>query len=372
MMSSSHSRSGPSAPRDGPRGRSMPRSPGLVLLAIALLTVACVTPRNAAHGSSPRRSRPVNTTQPPDSTVAAAKLSSLIQDVRRSAGHRYAMQDNVGNSMDGLTIISRPHGGYLGVYHYEQAGTFTTALATSTDLLNWNRRVELSADASQPDIVALSDGGYLLAVEADSDGISDPASRWLRFLHYPDGPALLTATPDGTFDAPHTLGGRYAGAEGTPDIEAATLTPDISHSVIQISFHYLDGKLDREGRGTLLDFSKWSTSPDTALDQALSRAGAHGKHGDRDVLSYQGAELTLVEAQKQLDGPWNLYLFDRHDSTTWRLNITTHHGSHAFGNPSLGTLPGPGATTVLVVTTFIPQPGDAAGEAGELLYYLRL
>ena len=36
---------------------------------------------------------------------------------RATTGHRYAVTDSAGNTMDTVKIITNPAGGYLGVYH---------------------------------------------------------------------------------------------------------------------------------------------------------------------------------------------------------------------------------------------------------------
>src|SRR2546428_475820 len=55
--------------------------------------------------------------------------------------------------------------------------------------------------------------------------------------------------------------------EGTPNIYAATLNPDIRHSVINVGFHYhRDCQLDQEARGTLTNFSTWTAQADSNVN----------------------------------------------------------------------------------------------------------
>jgi hypothetical protein len=52
------------------------------------------------------------------------------------------------------------------------------------------------------------------------------------------------------------------------------------------------------------------------------------------------------------------------------LNLDGQQASSSFGNPTVQVEPSPtGSGKVLVVTTFVFSAGDAADDAGELLYY---
>lgn len=295
-------------------------------------------------------------------------LASLVSDAGGATTVRAQLHDDQGHSMDGLKVITGPQGGYLGVYHFRQAGTFVTALATSANLVDWVLVRDLSAHASQPTIVALAGGGFLVAVEADNSGLTAHPSRWLRFLHYPGLDALTAGRSDRAFDAPDTLGSE----QGTPGIDSVTAGADLSRSTVQVTFHYMARGTDREARGTLRGFTRWSAAPDTALDAALDRAGATGKHGDRDAITYRGRRLELVEAQDHPDGRWRVYLYDRVTRVARQVVIRTPKGSQAEANPTISDVLLPDGTAALVMTVFIPQDGAAPGEAGELLYVRRL
>ena len=73
-------------------------------------------------------------------------IQTILGDVVGSTGHRYALTDSAGNTMDTVKIITNPAGGYLGVYH---TGTRMN-LATSTDLLTWVFRRTLDAQPPNP------------------------------------------------------------------------------------------------------------------------------------------------------------------------------------------------------------------------------
>jgi len=155
-------------------------------------------------------------------------IQTLLGDVVGSTGHRYAVRDSAGNTMDTLKIITNPAGGYLGVYHTGNA----VKLATSTDLMTWVFRLTLDSQATQPTISALPTGGFLTATElndlAGSGGL-------LRLRHYANLSALLAGTVNRERTIPRSLS---ACNEGTPNIYSASLTPDIDHSIIDVGFHY--------------------------------------------------------------------------------------------------------------------------------------
>ena len=302
-------------------------------------------------------------------------LMALITDVTAANAYRYGLRDSAGSSMDTLKVIRDSAGRYLGVYHTLIGGAFHVKLATSSDLLTWTYRTDLDMHASQPTIAATSDGGYLLAEEADNNGLVATSATWLRFRHYASFTSLLAAAPDDTFNAPHTLVSTTGGAEGTPNIYSASLSPDLSHSVIDIGFHYFkDAFVDRQARGTLVNFSAWSTGAEPQIDSAITTLGVAGNIGDRDSTVFDGARLNIHEGQLTRGdwSSWRVFLYNQVTGHAVRLPVRTHKGSVSFANPSYSILTGPTGTRVIVVTLFLPVSGAAAGEAGELLYFRQL
>jgi Bacterial Ig domain len=161
--------------------------------------------------------------------------------------------------------------------------------------------------------------------------------------------------------------------EGTPNIYAATLQPDLDHSIINVGFHYFKGcDVDRQAIGTLTNFSSWKTQTDANLNTLFTKLGTIGGNvGDRDALLYQGRPYSLVEAQntKNSFGTWRPYLFDRTANSLTRLALRTHGGSTAFGNPTYTELRLPAGRRGFVATQFIFSEGAAQGEAGSLFYH---
>ena len=304
--------------------------------------------------------------------AASPELVALLQDVQAADGYRYGTTDDLGMWMDTAKIVPGPPGtGYLAVYHHLIGGVFNVRLATSTDLLHWRYVATLENDASQPTIAELSGGGFLVAYEKTGRGAACGGSgSCLAFQHYPDRDALLAGTEARSVAVNRTLSSCN---EGTPNIYAATLHPDLDHSIINVGFHYFKGcDVDRQATGTLTNFSSWKTQADANLNTLFTSLGTIGGNvGDRDALLHQGRPYSLVEAQdtKNNFGTWRPYLFDRTANSLTRLQITTHAGSTSFGNPTYTELMLPGGDRGFVSTQFIFSEGAAKGEAGPLFYY---
>ncbi len=309
------------------------------------------------------------------SVAPATEMAALITDVTTADAYRYGLHDSAGSSMDTLKVIRDSAGRYLGVYHTLISGAFHVKLAMSTDLLTWTYRVDLDTHASQPTMAATSDGGYLLAEEADNNGLVATSATWLRFRHYANFADLVAGASDATFNAPHTLVSTTGGAEGTPNIYSASFSPDLSHSVIDIGFHYFkDAVVDRQARGTLTNFSAWSTRTEPQIDSAIMALGVTGNIGDRDSVVFEGSRLNIHEGQVTPGdwSSWRVFLYDPSSARAVRISVRTHKGSISFANPSYSILMGPTGSQVILVTLFLPVSGSATGEAGELLYLRKL
>jgi Bacterial Ig domain len=304
--------------------------------------------------------------------AASPELVGLLQDVKNSEGHSYGTVDSQRIGMDTAKIISGPSGGgYLAVYHHLMGSAFHVRVATSTDLLRWEYAATLESGASQPTIAKLSDGGYLVAYEkSGGGGYCGGSGSCLAFEHFPSLADLLNGDEDQSMAVPRTLSSCN---EGTPNIYAATLHPDLDHSIINVGFHYFRScDVDRQAIGTLTNFSSWKTQVDTNLNSRFTNLGTIGGNvGDRDAFLYQGRPYSLVEAQgtKNKFATWRPYLFDRTANTLTRLTLTTDAGSTSFGNPTYSELKLPGGKWGFVATQFIFSEGAAPGEAGPLFYY---
>jgi hypothetical protein len=314
---------------------------------------------------------------PGSAQAGEAELMNLVQDVRSASGYRYGARDDRGDSMDGLKILNNPAGGYVGVYHITVAGQRHVRVGTSTDLLNWKARTVLANNGSQPTITRLTDGAFLVVYEQEVGCIgagappTAPKGRCLRFLHYPNVTALLTRRSDASFQAKRTLSGC---AEGTPNIYAAHLNPDLSHSRIRVGFHYNRWcKFDRQALGTLINFNTWKAEVPQAPNATVQALGAQGHIGDRDSIWFDGVSYRLIEGQLVHNdfGSWRNFLYSQNFGAKL-LHLRTHRGSTAFANPTATRVGAPGGGEAIVLTQFIPLGGAAPGEAGELIYYKRI
>jgi hypothetical protein len=320
----------------------------LFVSALLVAALACIADRPAAG-------------QTPDD-AARMELQGIIENVTQATARRYQVHDSMGHSMDTAKIIQDPAGGYLAVYHTLINGQFVASLATSADLMNWAFQKQLGSNASQPYITALTDGGYLVAWE------QTPANH-LAFRYYKSRSDLLNGIASRSFDAPMTLS---SCAEGTPNIYSAILAPDIDHSTIDAGAHYFSNcDVDRQQRGTLVNFSSWTTSVQTSYNNTILKFGVAGNIGDRDGAWFNRFQFGIIEGQftKGDFGSWRSFLFDFQNGNATELSIKTDGGSTAFANPSMTNLVAPNGQSAIMTTLFLPSQGAAQGESGELVYY---
>jgi hypothetical protein len=305
---------------------------------------------------------PITLAQNP-SDAMRKEFEGWVQSVTTSDAHEYNATDSAGNPMDTAKIIADPAGGYLAIYHTEEAsGTFIVYLATSTDLMHWTYQAQLGTNASQPYITYLPDGGFVTAWE-------QTPNNHIHFNYYASRAALLVGTAAKTFDAPMTLS---TCAEGTPSIYSATLSPNINQSTLDVGGHFYDNCVaDREQRGTLTNFESWTTSVQTGLNNALLAFGPEGNIGERDALNYRGFSLGLIEGQFTSGdwGSWRIFCYDYQTGNADELNIVTDGGSQSFGGPKVTNIIAPNGKPAIVVTLFVFGQNNAPGEAGELIYY---
>jgi hypothetical protein len=274
--------------------------------------------------------------------------------VAGATAFRYGATDDLGHELDTLKVLAAPDGkGFVGLYHSHRAVGYDVHLATSTDLMRWTWRVTLAEGASMPTIVPASDRGYVVAWE------TDPPNH-LGFAYYETWEDLLRGDPAKTLDAPRRLS---SCAEGTPNLYAASST------WLDVGFHYYrDCTHDRQARGTS-DWTSWSPVRQPGLDQAIEALGGTGGIGDRDTLTFEGVDFTIVEAQLVNEDwtTWRLFLLDETGDVE-RLDVRSHSGSVAFTNPTMELVEIDGRDALLV-TLFVPQEGASGLEAGQLLYY---
>ena len=328
---------------------------------------------------------------------SAVWLSEAISTVTEATDHRYGARDDRGATLDGLKVI-RARGRYVGVYHAPGGSSFDVHVATSPDLMTWTRRATLDVDASQATL-ARAGRGFVVAYEKAFTADVLPLTRLpqeldvangllgrirIRFRHYPTLDRLLGGDHGRQFTAPRTAA---LTAEGTPHIESVTTNRGIGRSRIEVGLHHFadtDGDLfpdaDRQGTGTLTNFRQWNDGDDPAVNDAfLGLRTLHpgfesapvGNIGDREAVGSSDGRMALHEAQYRPGewGTWRLFLRHVASQVVSPVDVQTHGGSTAFGNPSLTRLRLPDGTHALFASMFVFSEGAAAGEAGSLIFY---
>lgn len=356
------------------------RSLTLVLAGlVVMLLVIALAPRHRSGCST--RALPAPTAQ-----AAARWLSLALTEVPcpRSGRVAYALRDDTGEPVDVLDPIDDPAGGYLGVFHSptgaRTAAGYRIALDHSTDLIHWRRLGVLDpSGASMPALAAVPGGGFLLAYEkvrGHDNGI--------RVRFYTSRDALLAGSYARQVDLPLRLS-RYS--NGTPSFLSVDWRGGPMRSVITLAFHYETaapgGKpgADREATGVLRGLRSWSAAPDASVDARLSALGFTGNHGDLRQFALLGRLWRVYEAQERFGdfGSWHVLLdqpgAQAGDQQLAPLRLLTRSGRFAtsFGNPVVAVVRAPGGSgQALVATLFVFGAGEAARDAGELVYYERL
>ena len=304
---------------------------------------------------------------------AALKLANLL-DPRLAASFDADVKDNLGRSLDGLDVIAAAPGSpsrYIGVYHSLVGAVYLTQLATSDDLRQWTHVRDLDAHASQPSIVALPDGGYLVGLERDTPDAQYISTSNLVVHHYASWAALSAGVADATANIPRTLAQT---AEGTPALQVVSWN-GVQSSQIAISFHYLKNiSVDRQASGTLTNFVSWAAVAETAVNDVFIGLGTRGNLGDRAEIAFEGHRFAVLEAQsiKGDFGSWRWYLYDRDRAEARLLALRAPAGSYAFGNPTVKVLPGPDGQPLMLISGYAFAQGAAPAEAGQFIALRRL
>jgi hypothetical protein len=334
----------------------------------------------------------------------ADDLRAAFEDVPGASAYRYGATDDRGLGLDGLKVIEAD-GRYLGVHHswVPTHSRFEVSVATSDDLLQWSHAATLDSDAAQPTIAALPGGGYVVAYELGRPALLSPsrevdqllapaapvqrlgrATVRLRFRRYPSREALLAGRHDREFTAPLTLSPT---AEGTPSIVSADSSGGAAGLRIEVGLHYFADEngdsypdVDRQATGVLTGFLRWEATAAAQLNAAFlglqrfhtgfSKPPA-GHIGDRDHVTVDGARLDVHEAQYRRNDflTWRPFLVDPPAPAPEPLEVRTHAGSRAFGNPTVTALTSPAGKPALFVSLFVFSEGAAPSESGPLLYY---
>ena len=279
--------------------------------------------------------------------------------------------------MDALDVLANPvvPRTYLGVYHVNLGNErFALRLASSRRPAGWCKIADLDADGGgMGTLRALSDGGFLLAYEAQRDAAQrqDRHERQAAPLPRRGGAAGGRATAERTL--PRRLSSTN---EGTPNFRGVAWHGSLASSRISLDFHYLDHgpklAVDREAHGTLDDgdvvgHARGGRRPG-AVEAGLSRqprrpAAVQLPEGRQDVARLRGAG---VRERHRLVAR---VLYDVAARRLKQLRVATPRASRSFANPCVSVLPSPAGGNALVVSMFVFGAGAGSGESGELVYY---
>jgi hypothetical protein len=296
------------------------------------------------------------------SDLSRIKLRNIVNNVKGATKHIYNLRDNLNHSMGCLKVITNPSipGQFIGVYHITFNGIIKVEMATSTDLEHWTWIRELAGSnngqASQADIAIASDGGFVIAWEQEPN-------NHIKVLYFTNWTNLKNGIPSKIYDCPRSLS---RCAEGTPNIYAASSTS------VDIGHHYFSNcDVDKQARGRLTNFNSWTTKALPNVDNAMLYWGTKGNIGDRDgTYNFGGYNFGLFDGQytKNNWGSWRVFVYDYQTGNADLTAIQTNGGSKSFSNPTM-LLTKLNGRNIVLINMFILSEGNAAGEAGQLLYY---
>lgn len=353
-------------------------------------------------------------------TAPLSDVAALFSDVTSSTAHRYDLKDSQGAQMACVHVYAAADpsafggDGYFGVYQSfvssagmtafrgDAAGEFEVRLASSSDLMTWTFRRTLLQNADMPFIARASNGWLLLAHEQWMNPGSQVPSR-LGFKLFYNERKLVDGEHFNSFIAPLSVG-KPTQIEGTPSIYQVTMVERQGYQMLDaaIGFHFNneDG-IDQVAAGTLHSFGPSVVDPSLEgqrrvddYDDAFIAHGAIGNIGQRDAGTVNGVHLCVQEGNTGKMPPtiwqdWRvwLYLFAPGEGATplgapqssiTELDVKTHGGSTAFGNPSFAVLPCPSSLNArstgscLFVSYFCFSEGAAPGEAGVAAFVQQL
>ncbi len=364
-------------------------------------------------------------------------VSTIFSDITTSVAYKYGLKDSTGYGMDCLHIErirgdKVPWDGdtYFGLYHSFVDPEYEVRLASSSDLIFWTfrrtilnnadmpfpKRVTTSSSSSSsgPDSYSGSgsnEDGWILLAHEQWMSVGSQYPSQLGFKLYYNESDLLAGIAFNSYVAPLSVG-QYSQLEGTPSIYNVNFT--ISHQGLwylnaDVGFHFNnDVGVDQVAYGTLFDFGPTVMDPAfvgqeeaVSYNQMFINQGGIGNIGQRAPGYVEGIHINAQEANIGSMPPtiwedWRvwLYIYGPMESsipkggslaTVVVLDIKTHGGSTAIGNPSFQIVPCPMKVQVQAVTPgkregvvqyncifisyFIFSEGAADGESGVVVFY---
>lgn len=334
---------------------------------------------------------------PPD--ISQSQLQYYLQYPRLATAARYGLRDDIGNTMDGLSLVQlsgQPYK-YAAVYHtaYAVSGgalRFKVNLAASNDLLRWRYLGMLADNASMPRVAAVRGSSWIVVAHEQWSGRgpgSTGPSRIAYRLFY-TGADLINRVERGLWIQPSFL----TSLNGTPSFFDLRQSYCGVYRCVsgEIGFHYWSGRKDLNATTTnqmMFDPRGLATSVEAAASYRynlrFSLLGVTGNVGQRDMLRTRTGRYVIQEGNIGTPAAswdkWRIYLYRYAESgvvpdgsgTIIPIAPQTPGGSSSFGNPSINVVDDPtGRGKVVVISYFLFSEGAKNGEAGSLLYYFRL
>jgi hypothetical protein len=308
----------------------------------------------------------------------AVRLAGLL-DLGSADSFDAGVRDDLGHSLDGLEVIDAPPGlgvpgRFVGVHHSLVGGVFTARLATSDDLRQWTHRGTLDTHASQPSIVSVPDGGFVVAVERDTPDAQWVSTSNIVVRHYASWAALVAGSFSAEANLPRSLAPT---AEGTPELRVLSWGGAPANSQIEITMHYFKSVIaDRQASGILTNFDPTSWTPQVTplVNDLFVALGTRGNLGDRADVLFEGRRFAVLEAQSVRGsfGTWRWYLYDRDRNEARLLALRGPAGSFALGNPTVRAFTDADGVATLLVSGFVFGEGAGPGEAGQFIALRRL
>ncbi len=306
----------------------------------------------------------------------AGRIRFLLEDVHAATAYKYDAKDDRGNGLDTIKVIQTGRSEYLGIYHYRSDNRFFLKLAESTNLMDWSFITDLDTDASMGDIATFPEGDFLISYEK-----SNGPDSFINVRHYNSIEKIKKGEFSKEVALPRSLSQTN---EGTPNFIKIDKSPfdkktgqqDWEKSKISIGFHYYTGTVDKNATGILTEFTTWKTKNNSSVNDYFGKIEYKGNYGDRDFFSYTTSKGTkkqfgLYEAQKIKNdwASWRSFLVDMTTREYFEIELFTHAGSAAAGNPTITALILPDGTPGYFVSYYLFGEGAAQGEAGELIFY---
>jgi hypothetical protein len=270
---------------------------------------------------------------------------------------------------------------------------FKVNLAASQDLVSWTFLRTLVDNADMPKVLRVSGASWIVLTHEQWSGpgpASTAPSKVAFRLFYADADLL-----DGAIRATYTM--PLFGAsklDGTPSFYDAHLVLDTGYYSVdgQYGFHNWNGTRDVNDVTTITRmfdprFGRTAAFPSTATayNNKLVAAGVTGNIGQRDTIAQPFGRYNVQEGNIGTPAgswdKWRLWLYRFSETTAYptgagtvrRLNPVTPHHSVSFGNPSVRVVDAPdGGGQVVWVSYFLFSEGAGAGEAGSLIYWVRI